>query len=133
MKRTKYSVELVERDEALDTLDACLQSAACGTGRAAFIAGEAGIGKTSLLKSFAAEHADVNLWWGNCDALQTPHPLAPLYDIARSGRAAFGPLLGAGQSRDALFEAVLIELQQSRRPTLFAIEDAHWADDATLD
>ena len=35
--------------------------------------------------------------------------------------------------RTALFESVLDELQHSKTPLLMVIEDAHWADDATLD
>ena len=126
-------MDLVEREAALQTLEDCLGAVASGTGRAALIAGEAGVGKTSLLKALAARHRDVNLWWGGCDALQTPHPLAPFHDIARSADVRFGALLNADGNRAALFDAVLVELQQSRRPTLVIIEDAHWADDATLD
>jgi DNA-binding CsgD family transcriptional regulator len=73
------------------------------------------------------------LWWGGCDALQTPHPLQPLHDIARSAEVGFLPLLAPHHPRVELFDAVLGELQRSRRPILLVIEDAHWADDATLD
>ena len=65
--------------------------------------------------------------------MQTPHPLAPLQDIARSSEVGFRSLVPADGSRAALFEAVLTELQRSRLPTLVVIEDVHWADDATLD
>lgn len=126
-------MELVERDAALRLLGDRLISAAGGTGHTALIAGEAGIGKTSLLNALAASRHQADLWWGACDALQTPHPLAPLHDIARSSNVAFRSLLGADDNRAALFESVLAELQQSRRPILFVIEDAHWADNATLD
>ncbi len=130
-------MELVERDEALQALESDLRSVASGTGRVAFIAGEAGIGKTSLLKALAARSGNtprrVDLWWGNCDALQTPHPLAPLHDIARSSDVRFGALLRGDDSRAAVFEAVLTELTQKPRPVLLVIEDAHWADDASLD
>lgn len=117
----------------MHALEDRLHSVARGTGHTALIAGEAGIGKTSLLNALAERRGEANLWWGACDALQTPHPLAPLQDIARSSEVRFRPLLGGDGSRAALFEAVLTELQQSRRPTLVVIEDAHWADDATLD
>jgi predicted ATPase len=60
--------------------------AAATRGHVALVAGEAGIGKTSVLRALAESHDAV--WWGACDALQTPHPLAPLLDIARdTGRA----------------------------------------------
>jgi hypothetical protein len=47
-------MELVERDAALQTLDDRLRSVALGTGQIALIAGEAVIGKTSVLKALTA-------------------------------------------------------------------------------
>lgn len=70
---------LIEREAALSAL-----RATCGAGSVALVAGEAGIGKTSLLRALAQAHAAMGpVWWGACDALDTPHPLAPLLDIAR--------------------------------------------------
>jgi DNA-binding CsgD family transcriptional regulator len=125
--------DLVERGEALTALDACLREVAGDQGRVVLVAGEAGIGKTSLLRAFAAAHPNTTLWWGACDALQTPHPLAPLHDIARDADVSFGGLIHAAPSRAALFDAVLDELRRAAEPVLVVIEDAHWADDATLD
>jgi DNA-binding CsgD family transcriptional regulator/tetratricopeptide (TPR) repeat protein len=127
------SIALVERDTVLQMLEDRLRSVATEMGHTALIAGEAGIGKTSLLKTLAARRGQAQLWWGECDALQTPHPLAPLHDIARSCDVPFRSLLWSDGSRPELFESVLGELQQSRHPRLVVIEDAHWADDATLD
>ncbi|GMV57036.1 MAG: hypothetical protein AMXMBFR72_01570 [Betaproteobacteria bacterium] len=121
-------MELVEREPALHTLRACLQTAAT-RGNVVLIAGEAGIGKTSVLRALTAAHDAV--WWGACDALQTPHPLAPLLDIARDRRPRFAAHLSG--PRSALFEAVLDELRMAAGAVLVVIEDAHWADDATLD
>lgn len=126
-------MELIERDAALQVLEGCLRSVVGGGGHTALIVGEAGIGKTSLLNLLAQRRVEANLWWGACDALQTPHPLAPLHDIARTSNVRFAALLRADGERAALFEAVLGELAQSHRPTLVVIEDVHWADDATLD
>ncbi|MBC7990547.1 MAG: AAA family ATPase, partial [Luteimonas sp.] len=126
-------MELVEREDVLRRLDHSLRGVAGGTGHTFLIGGEAGIGKTSLLATLAALRGEADLWWGACDALQTPHPLAPLHDIARASEVGFRPLLGTDGDRPALFEAVLDELQHARRPTLLVVEDAHWADDATLD
>lgn len=125
--------ELVERDIVLLELEESLRRAvSAATGHTIFVSGEAGIGKTSLLDALAARRGDARLWWGACDALQTPHPLAPLQDIARSAHVAFRSLLGAEGTRSALFESVLSELQRGG-PTLVVIEDLHWADEATLD
>lgn len=123
---------LVERGLALQTLADGLRAAVAG-GRVVLVAGEAGIGKTSVLRAAVAAHAAAGgtVWWGACDALQTPHPLAPLMDMARDSGARFGAALGG--PRPALFEAVLDELRHGAGPVLVVVEDAHWADDATLD
>lgn len=121
--------ELVEREAALAALQAALAAAAQG-GRVALVAGEAGIGKTSVLRALAAAHEGA-VWWGACDALETPLPLAPLLDMARDAGVRFGAALGG--PRPALFDAVLAELSAPVRPVLVVVEDAHWADDATLD
>ena len=80
---------LVERDMALVALQA-----AVGRGCVALVAGEAGIGKTSVLRALAQAHTASPsnpgpVWWGDCDALDTPHPLAPLLDIAREAAPSF--------------------------------------------
>ena len=127
-------MELVERENEIRVLQECLRDAARGSGRMVLLGGEAGIGKTSLLQALADRRDEAILWWGACDALQTPHPLAPLHDIARSTNVGFRALLTSeGRDRAALFEAVLGELQRSRRPVLAVVEDVHWADEATLD
>jgi DNA-binding CsgD family transcriptional regulator len=119
--------ELIERRADLARLQAVF-----GSGRVALLAGEAGIGKTSVLRALARGHAPLGpVWWGGCDALETPHPLAPLLDMARAQRLRFAAQLEG--PRPALFEAVLAELQAAPRPVLVVVEDAHWADDATLD
>jgi DNA-binding CsgD family transcriptional regulator/tetratricopeptide (TPR) repeat protein len=124
-------MNLFERDSLLMPLGALLHEAANGAGRVVLLGGEAGIGKTSLAAALRDRRGSAALWWGACDALQTPHPLAPLHDIARVNAVRFRPLLAQETPRIRLFEAVLSELQAG--PTLFVIEDAHWADEATLD
>ena len=133
LPQANAAAELIEREAPLALLEQHLRAAVGGTGHIVFLAGEAGIGKTSLLKAFAARCANADTWWGNCDALETPHPLAPLHDIARSAAVQFSTLLAGSGDRAAVFEAVLNELRQKPKPTLLLIEDAHWADHATLD
>jgi DNA-binding CsgD family transcriptional regulator len=125
------TMKLVERELALQTLQQRLTEAGV-RGQLALVTGEAGIGKTSVLRALATMHAGHGaVWWGACDALQTPHPLAPLLDIARETDARFARWLDG--PRHALFEAVLDELRLAAAPILMVVEDAHWADDATLD
>jgi len=126
-------MQLLERDATLGTLDSALALAVAGDGRIAMVSGEAGIGKSSVAKTFVATHPEVTVWWGACDALETPHPLAPLHDIARAGDVPFRDLLGADTPRATLFEAVMTALRAVSRGLVIVVEDVHWADDATLD
>lgn len=123
-------MNLFERQSQLDILERLLQQAQAGAGGVVLIGGEAGIGKTSLVTALRQRRGTMNLWWGACEALQTPHPLAPLHDIIRNNPVGFGPSVDT-LGRIPLFGAVLSELQAA--PTLFVVEDAHWADEATLD
>jgi DNA-binding CsgD family transcriptional regulator len=121
---------LLEREAALRRMQDDLAAARAGAGRTVLLSGEAGIGKTSLAEAFVRD-GGARVLWGACEALSTPHPLGPLHDIARAGSLRLAPLLRTGGDRAALFEAVLEELAQA--PTVLVIEDAHWADAATLD
>ncbi len=127
-------MSLIERDSDLDVLNALRSDAAAGQGRIALVLGEAGIGKTSLLREFAGlQRRDTRVLWGSCEALFTPHPLAPLYDIARQIGGAFPDQLEAAESRDRVFNLTIDELARGPAPTVVIIEDTHWADEATLD
>ncbi|HZM35067.1 MAG TPA: AAA family ATPase [Burkholderiales bacterium] len=121
---------LVERDAQLAQLRTC-GTLAAGGGNVALVSGEAGIGKTSLVKEFASQTQGKAVWWGSCDALQTPDPLGPLHDIARSS-ARLRMLLQRQVKGSALFSDVIGELQ-ALGPAIVVIEDAHWADESTLD
>jgi DNA-binding CsgD family transcriptional regulator/tetratricopeptide (TPR) repeat protein len=124
-------MELLERDQALEELRCLLRQADAGRGCLLFLGGEAGVGKTSLLRRFIAEAQDsVRALVGHCDALSTPRPLGPLFDI---GDSALTRLLDEHAPRDLLFRTLLSRLTSRTRGTLLAIEDAHWADEATLD
>src|SRR4051794_20492853 len=73
---------LLERSEELAALEEAL-AAAPARGRVVLLRGEAGIGKTALLRAFC-DDAPTRVLWAACDALFTPRPLGPLLDIARS-------------------------------------------------
>ncbi|HVH84862.1 MAG TPA: AAA family ATPase, partial [Steroidobacteraceae bacterium] len=100
-------------------------------GCVALLSGEAGIGKTALLREFAKRQEQARVLWGACDALFTPRPLAPLHDVALQTQGALQAAVAAHGSPTALFAATLGEL--GRAKTLLILEDLHWADEATLD
>ena len=125
------------------------------------VEGEAGIGKTRLLREvFASTHGSqgVNVLAG-CPPFREPHTLAPIIDAVRAsteqvGHLALSPLAGAlrplfpewsgdlpptpeplEDTRAAqyrLFRA-LLELVRCLDVRVLAVEDLHWADDATVE
>jgi DNA-binding CsgD family transcriptional regulator/tetratricopeptide (TPR) repeat protein len=107
--------ELLERDELLDQL------ASLGPGRLVFVGGEAGVGKTALVRAFGAR-VDAPLLEGACENLTTPTPLGPFLDVLERAAAA-------GEPRHVA-NALLDELTTSH---VLVLEDLHWADQATLD
>jgi DNA-binding CsgD family transcriptional regulator len=124
-------MDLLDRDAALGDLEMALEHAVRGEGRVALVRGEAGIGKTALVDCFVRRHPSrVRVLWGGCDALFTPRPLGPLHDIAAQIGGPLRDVLAASAGRSAVFAATLAELQQ---PAIVVVEDAHWADEATLD
>jgi DNA-binding CsgD family transcriptional regulator/tetratricopeptide (TPR) repeat protein len=118
-------MQLVEREKLLTRLGACLDDAHTG-GRLALVGGEAGVGKTSLARSFVEARRDAGrVLWGACDPLSTPRPLAPFRDME-----PFAALLDERRERYALLTSLLDELSVG---AVMVVEDAHWADEATLE
>ena len=117
-------MELIERDSHLAVLAEHLGFAVAGHGRLVLVGGEAGVGKTSLVRAFAEEQAEkARIVWAACDGLFTPEPLAPLDELV--------PGLDRTGGRREVFAAALDEL--GSRSTIAVVEDVHWADEATLD
>ncbi|GIF49375.1 LuxR family transcriptional regulator [Asanoa ferruginea] len=126
-------MELLERSALLAELDEALAATAV-RGRVVLVTGEAGIGKSTLVRGFTERHAaDARFLLGACDPLLTPRALGPLHDLGRQTGGRLAALLTAGGSREQLFAAVLDELGGGDRPQVVVVEDAHWADEATLD
>ena len=124
---------LLERRDTLERLSQLLAQALAGPGRVAFVGGEAGIGKTSLLRAFTQSAActAARPLWGACDPLHTPRPLGPLHDMAADIGAGVRAALARDAGRIEIFAAVLDALGRDARCVVF--EDLHWADEATLD
>ena len=123
---------LLERQQFLDQLEAHAREAASGSGRLVVVAGEAGIGKTSLVDAFRGRRPDMRWLWGACDGGFTPRPLGPLYDIATTAGGRLRELCTAEADRNAVFAAFTALLAESG-PVGVVVEDLHWADEATLD
>lgn len=155
------SPKMIGREPDLAVLHAVFDTVAAGESRGIVVSGEAGIGKTRLLREFlrsvrpsslvlagqcidlgdvAAPYAPV---LGVMKDLVTQRGIEAVLDAAGPGRdslAALLPSLGPdpAEHRDGgvgrLHEtvAVLLEAFSKDQPVVVAIEDIHWADGATL-
>ena len=125
-------VTLLERSPQIDTLTALLDDTVSGSGRLVLVHGEAGVGKSALVREWcAAAGQRCRVLWGACDPLSSPRPLGPLVDVAPRLEANVGELLRSGE-REGLFEATLEALVEAG-PSVLVIEDLQWADTSTLD
>ena len=124
---------LLERSGQFSALEASLAAAFSGSnGRMVLVSGEAGVGKTLLLRRFCeASRGSARTLWGACDALFTPRPLGPFLEIAEVTGGELQGALEGGSRPYELVAALMREL--GRRPTVLVLEDVQWADEATLD
>src|SRR5215203_4019076 len=127
-------MELIERDGFLRSLETTFERVTNGEGHCVLLSGEAGIGKTSLIKSFYKEKKDnCKIYQGTCDALFTPRPLAPIYDIIWQIEHDTKENELYNVDRALLFNQLFHGLEQQKKSVIIIIEDIHWADEATLD
>jgi DNA-binding CsgD family transcriptional regulator/tetratricopeptide (TPR) repeat protein len=119
---------LLERADEASKLEQSLAAVAADRqGRLVLVRGEAGVGKTTLVRRFCEEQRTARVLWGNCDPLFTPRPLGPLFSF---------PELRDVVAKEVMPHEVAAALADELRhpkPTVFVLEDLHWADEATLD
>jgi DNA-binding CsgD family transcriptional regulator/tetratricopeptide (TPR) repeat protein len=125
---------LLERSAELDALRSRIEEvSAGGRGRLVFVSGEAGVGKTAVVRVFAAAiPASTRVLSGACDALFTPRPLAPFLDVATEIGGELEQAARRGV-RPYEFASDLLTALRARNPSVVVLEDLHWADAATLD
>ena len=127
-------IDLLERVDELSALEECLDAVRTGSrGRVVFVSGEAGVGKTALLRQFCEQCVQpARVLWGGCDPLFTPRPLGPLLAVADAAGGELAEVVERPVLPHEMAAALSRELQ-ARAPTVFVLEDLHWADEATLD
>jgi DNA-binding CsgD family transcriptional regulator/tetratricopeptide (TPR) repeat protein len=125
-------MELIERESELALLEQHASACDVAGGKIVLVSGEAGIGKSSLVRTFTGSLVGRTVWWGACDALETPNPLGALHDVAHGSSPQLASLLERPVQGSALY-AEIVRLLQSLGSAALVIEDAHWADQSTLD
>lgn len=130
------------RDSELELLTGLAREAASGRGRLVLIEGEAGIGKTSLLRTFLEDAAGLlpRAVSGAAEEFDQRLPFATvgscLEPLAAADRRV-APVLALIQSAGAeypVIESVLSLVEQwcATEPVAVAVDDLHWADSASL-
>ncbi|MEV0583242.1 AAA family ATPase [Nonomuraea sp. NPDC050310] len=150
----------VGRVKELSALERALDGARAGSSSIVLVGGEAGVGKTRLIKEFTARADGFRVLVGGCLELGTEGlPYAPFTAVLRAlvrelGREAVTALVTGGtqglarllpefgepgsdgaEARARLFEQVLglLERLAEEAPLALVVEDAHWADRSTRD
>jgi RecA/RadA recombinase len=143
---------LVGRDVVLASVDAALGQAVRGHGRLLLVAGEAGIGKTTIAHAATARAAEAGavVRWGACWESAALVPLAAWADCLRRPDDACAVIArqiddgnfdmgtdasAAARHRLRLFSSVIHALREaaSDRPQVIVLEDLHWADESSLE
>lgn len=121
---------LVERDSQLEMLHGIAQNSVL-QGGLAFVLGEAGHGKTSLVDAFVGslDHRfrTVSL---SCEPLGRPLAFGPLLATSDPLSSAVRDELDRGGVRPSVYKAML-EMVGAEQ-TVLIVEDIQWADEATL-
>jgi hypothetical protein len=127
------SSEVLERAGDLAVLADAVDDASQRRGSVVLIAGEPGMGKSTLLRSWLGDpDLPARSLIGWCDDLLTSRTYGPFRDVARTTGGALAQAI-ASSDTPGVMEAVLELLHDPLRPTALVLEDMHWADDATLD
>ena len=124
---------LLERGPQLGALAEYAADARRGDGRLVLVSGESGVGKSALVEELERREADAVWAWGACDGLFTPRPLGPLLDIAATLGGGLRTTIRDERPREEIFQALLADLAGCTPYAVLVVEDAHWADEATLD
>ena len=134
---------LIGRDAEIGRLEAVLGECVGGRGRTVLVSGDAGVGKTVLVREFVkrAQTVGARVLASECIEIDARRPFGPFMDIARTAnRAAALPVAPTDAATTEVdryrvhsaFTTLLGDLALER-PLVIVIEDLHWADEASLE
>jgi hypothetical protein len=141
---------IVGRDDVLELLDQAVAETAKGRGRTLFLSGQAGLGKTRLVRATIrkAAAAGIRVDGGSVVPQDQQVPLASIREFATGLRAntEWGTLssdllaIDGRHEGDTLGSRRLIVrsvsdriLEAIDRPTLLVFQDLHWTDEMSLE
>ncbi|HVR88447.1 MAG TPA: AAA family ATPase [Candidatus Limnocylindria bacterium] len=137
---------VVGRERERAALDAALADALAGRARTVLVSGEAGLGKSALLRDFAAhvKASGARMLVGECNEIEARRPFGPFIDAfiaagidlpTELSQGGPGAQLVAEAERYRVHSAFAERLVLASRqaPLVVAIEDLHWADEATYE
>ena len=141
---------ILGRDDLLERLDGLIGDALEGRGRTLLLSGQAGIGKTRLMRAAIrkAEAAGLRVNGGSVAPQDQQVPLASIHELATGlrGDEAWGTLsedllaIERRSAGDALgARRVIVRSAADRileaidRPTLLVFSDLHWTDEMSLE
>ncbi len=141
---------IVGRDDLLEQVDQLIAEAAHGRGQTLFLAGQAGLGKTRLIRATIrkAEAAGLRVAGGAVAPQDCQVPLASIREMAAGmrGDTAFGSMSddllaidgrhdgdALGSRRLMVRSAADLILEAIDRPTLLVFQDLHWTDELSLE
>lgn len=125
-------VRLLEREDELAALADAVHDAAAGRGSVVLVSGEAGIGKSSVVRELRERAGPPTTFLiGSCEPLSVPVPLAPLRELVEA--AGGGELIDVPSDDRLVLARRVASVLADRAPVVAVIEDVHWADPLTLD
>lgn len=121
---------LVERDAYLHSLEQVV-AGSTQSGGVVLLSGEAGFGKTSLLKVFTdgLDHR-YRVLTAACEPVGIPAAFAPLFELLEEFPEELRTDIRSGSGRPAVYAGMLDLIKNDR--VILILEDVHWADEATL-
>ena len=150
MQRVTPAGALVGRDGEIALLTGLINEVARGRGSSVLIEGEAGIGKSTLVRTAVAQapEAGCQVFWGAGDELGQELPLLPFLDALRVREPSPNPrremivrLLRGEAAADrgtdvpAMLAEQLLALvaeQCAIQPAILVVDDLQWADQASV-
>jgi predicted ATPase len=123
----------LEREDEIGALEEWFDDVGrSGAGVFLLVSGDAGVGKTTLLRRFIEGRRRAPAFWGVCDPLVTPAPLGPVVEVATQLNGAAAAVVSGAARPYEVGRALLEDLAAESSPVV-VFEDLHWADGGSVD